>query len=443
MDGSVHSATEPDIASLVRDDSVHQRVYTDPGIFDLEMERIFGAAWIYIGHESQIKRPGDYFLGYIGPEQVIVTRQADGGIKALVNRCSHRGARVCTAPSGHTRAFVCPYHAWTFRTDGSLAAVPIPDGYSPPLDLKDPANGLPQVPRVASYRGFIFASRASEGPSLPEYLGDIAEAFDNMVDRSPAGELELVGGCFKQEFRGNWKLHMENAIDLVHPGFVHQSSVASARGYVAAHPEAAAGQSIQMYYSNGLSLRDWDEVTVNATDRGHIYMGSFYKDGDIAPERTDPVFLSYRSTLVERHGEEKTRQILGRRTFNNLVYPNISVNPLFQTLRLIQPLAADRTVVFSYCFRLVGAPEEFFRQSVTFLSTANSPASLISTDDLETFERCQKGLKATGAEWVNLSRKLGEDRRLDGGRVQGEGTSELPMRLQFRTWLAHMTQGAA
>ena len=154
------------------------------------------------------------------------------------------------------------------------------------------------------------------------------------------------------------------------------------------------------------------------------------------------MFQGYRAALVARHGEEKTRRILGRQTFNNLIYPNLSINPLFATMRIIQPLAVDRTVVFSHCFRLVGAPQEMFRQSVTFLSTANSPASLISTDDLETFERCQAGLDSQGTDWVDISRQLGADNRAEDGGLVGAGTSEMPVRLQFKAWLSHMAEAA-
>ena len=442
MDVAAPSAIDRDISGLVRADSVHRRVYTDPQIFELEMERIFGRAWIYLGHESQIREAGAYFLSQLGRTPVIVTRHSDGTIHALINRCSHRGARVCSVPSGKSRGFVCPYHAWTFRTDGSLASVPQQSGYSADFDLKDPARGLTHVARVDSYRGFIFASQAVNGPGLVDYLGEIAEAIDNVVDRSPSDELEHAPAYFKQEFAGNWKLHMENAVDLVHPLYVHMSSVASARGTSSAQNQERDGQSIQMYKANGLTLAEADKVTLHGSERGHVYMSAFYKEGDIAPERQDPVFQSYRQSLVARHGEEKTRRILARQTFNNLIYPNLSINPLFQTLRVIQPLAVDRTVVFSHCFRLVGAPEQMFRQSVTFLSTANSPASLISTDDLETFERCQAGLASEGAEWIDLSRQLGADRREADGRLVGNGTSEMPMRLQFKAWLSHMAEAA-
>ena len=209
---------------------------------------------------------------------------------------------MCTVPSGRTRGFVCPYHAWTFRTDGTLASVPLQSGYGADFNPKDPARGLTPVARVDSYRGFIFASQAAVGPALVDYLGEIAEAIDNMVDRSPSGELQLAPAHFKQEFAANWKLHMENAVDLVHPLYVHMSSVASARGTASAQTEGRDGQAIQMYKANGLTLADADQLAMHGSERGHVYMNAFYKEGDIAPERADPVFLAYRQSLVARHG---------------------------------------------------------------------------------------------------------------------------------------------
>jgi phenylpropionate dioxygenase-like ring-hydroxylating dioxygenase large terminal subunit len=426
-----------EIASLVKPDRVHRRLYTDPDIFELEMDRIFGQAWIYVGHESMAKKPGDWFQARMGREPIVVTRDAAGKLHAMVNRCPHRGARVCTGERGNAPHLTCPYHAWTFHLDGSLDAVPRVKGY--PENFDPNALGMPKVARFDSYRGFLFASLTPRGPTLEDYLGPLKDAFDNMIDRSPDGQLEATGGVCKQEFAGNWKMHMENAVDLVHPGVVHESSVAAARSHSDSAGPGREGQPLQMFRSNGLSLAEWENVNLVGSPRGHVYMGAFYNSGSIAPERTDPLFLGYRAKLVARHGEEKTKAILARKTFNNLVYPNVSINPLFQTLRFIQPIAVDKTVVYSSCFRLVGAPDEFFRQTVTFLATTNSPSSLISTDDLEIFERCQASLPSRTNEWLNLQRNVHTDRLDNDGTVQANGTSEMPIRVQMRAWLDHMT----
>jgi len=433
-----------DIARLLRPDAVHRDVYADAALFALEQERIFRRAWIYLCHESEIARPGDHVLAQLGPDEVIVARAADGSIAAMHNRCAHRGTRLMVAPRGNTRLFTCAYHAWSFGLDGALDSVPAPEGYAAGFAGGKPGPGLARVARVASYRGFVFGSGAAAGPDLCVFLGGLASALDNMVDRAPGGAVTQAGGRLRMEFRGNWKLFMENAVDLVHPQYVHGGSVAVAReARDAAQLEGQAGQTTQMLLANGLRLSDWETIGLHAFAEGHVFMDGFYRDGVIASERADPLFERYREALVETHGETKVREILAMDRFNNLIWPNISVNSRFQTLRVVQPVAVDRTVVTSMCFRLEGAPPEMFDLSLRFLNTASSPASLVASDDLEIFERCQRGLADPAADWVDMSRAIGRDVPVGGGAIDAPGTSELPARAQMRAWRTWMEAESA
>ena len=432
-----------DLASLLRPDAAHRAVYADAHLFALEQERIFRRAWIYLCHESEIARSGDYVLAQLGPDEVIVARGADDGIAAMHNRCAHRGARLVVAHRGNTRLFTCAYHAWSFGLDGALDSVPAPEGYAGGFAEGKPSPGLMRVARVASYRGFVFGSGAAAGPDLPTFLGGLASALDNMVDRAPGGALVQAGGRLRMEFRGNWKLFMENAVDLVHPQYVHGGSVAVAReSREAAQLEGQTGQTTQMLLANGLRLAEWEKIGLHAFAEGHVYMDGFYRDGVIASERADPVFERYRRALVEAQGEAKVREILAMDRFNNLIWPNLSVNSRFQTLRVVQPVAVDRTVVTSMCFRMEGAPPEMFDLSLRFLNTASSPASLVASDDLEIFERCQRGLADPAAAWVDMSRAIGSDVPAGDGAVNAPGTSELPVRAQMRAWRSWMEEAA-
>ena len=109
---------------LVQPDRVHRSVYADPAIFELEMARIFGRAWLVLGHESQVRNVGDYFTTRMGREPVIVSRKNKEEVMVLVNRCAHRGSMVCAEGRGNTERFVCPYHGWSYDTGGTLQAVP-------------------------------------------------------------------------------------------------------------------------------------------------------------------------------------------------------------------------------------------------------------------------------------------------------------------------------
>ena len=428
-----------DIESLVETDRVHRRVYTDPGIFALEMERIFGRAWILVGHDSQIREPGDWIRAGIGLRDVVMIRGMDGEIRVLHNRCPHRGMTVCVPPKGSGRRLVCPYHGWAFDTAGKLLGVPQPGGYDGGFDIEEARRSMAAVARVATHRGFVFASLVAEGPSLPEYLGEISDSLDNFCDRAPDGEVEMVGAPLRQTFDGNWKLHMENSIDAVHPGFVHQSSVEAAQGHIeATGPAEAADQAIQMFNANGFTLNEWDSIGIHGYDGGHVFMDGFYRGGVIDPDRRDPVFEDYKARMTASYGEEGTNRIFARETFNNLIYPNISINTRFQQLRVVRPVSVDRTNIHSYVFRLKGAPEEMFHTAVKFVSTANSPASPVLADDLAVFEQLQRGLNSEGIEWIDLSRRSGREESFGNRGIRDRATSELPMRTMLGAWRRYM-----
>ena len=152
------------VGKLIGHTFVDQSAYTDPEIFNLEMDRLFGRMWLYAGHECQIPETGDYFTTRLGRRDVIIVRAGNGAIKALVNRCTHRSAHVCGNARGRVQRFVCPYHSWNYGLDGRLLSVPMAEEYGPSFDRE--AHALTQIPCVDSYRGFIFARAAETGPDM-------------------------------------------------------------------------------------------------------------------------------------------------------------------------------------------------------------------------------------------------------------------------------------
>ena len=181
-----------DYDALVRDDRVHSRVYTDSQIFADEMERIFHRGWVFVGHASEIPEPGDYRLAWVGRYPIIMVRGADGEVRLLSNRCRHRANTVCQLERGNTRFFRCDYHGWMYRNDGSLASVSYPEGYDRSFDKAD--FGLIPLPRMATYRGFVFGSIAPDGMTLADYLGPASDQIDLFCDLSPLGEIDARGG---------------------------------------------------------------------------------------------------------------------------------------------------------------------------------------------------------------------------------------------------------
>jgi phenylpropionate dioxygenase-like ring-hydroxylating dioxygenase large terminal subunit len=429
------------LAMMVQPDRVHRALYSDPELFELEMRRVFGRAWLLLGHQSQIPAPGDFFTTRMGREPVIVARHADGSVKVMVNRCSHRGSTVCEEARGHRTEFVCPYHGWTYRTDGSLRFVPLANGYGPDVEHKKSELGLVKVPRVESYRGFLFASLAADGPTLPDFLGPMSTSFDDMVDRAPDGEVEVAGGVFKHAYHGNWKLVLENHLDGLHPNYVHASSVEAAREAPdPIQPEKYADIAVRQMRQNGAPEAVWESIGIWTTDFGHGYLGDYHSDSRLVVGMDNPAFADYRGRLEQKLGKERAAKVLGVTRWNSIIYPNCSFMGQFRQLRIVHPLAVDRTVVYTYSFRMKGAPERMYHDTIAFANVVNGTASWVLTDDLEVYERVQKGLSAQASDWVYVGRGLGRDQDGDGRTRRGAtGTSELHIRSQFAAWLSYMT----
>ena len=424
-----------DLGALVEPDRVHKSVYADPAVFDLEMERVFGRAWIYVGHESEAKNKGDFKLSLVGKQQVIMVRAPDGKVHELFNRCAHKGARMQTEPYGNTgNSLRCPYHGWSFRCDGSLLAVPEPQAYAgTAFDKSDPNFSMRRLPRQQSYRGFMFASLAEDGPDLDTFLGGVKLSLDNFCDRSPMGEVEVAGGVQRVMQRSNWKMFFENLHDTNHPMVTHQSSFLAAREQHAANtPGTPMPFKLHVIEGNGEPYEFWDRLGLVGYEYGHGYMTAIFN----APQ--DEVWKKYAASLEAAHGAEKTRQILETNLHNTIVYPSCSPHTGFQQLRVIRPVSVDRTMVEIYTFRLKGAPEEMFHRAITYANIVNSPASVVMPDDVEVYARCQEGLAEEGGDWISQHRYVGEEKKTEKGWI-ARGLSEFPMRNQFRVWRRYMT----
>jgi phenylpropionate dioxygenase-like ring-hydroxylating dioxygenase large terminal subunit len=425
------------ISDLVESDRVHRSVYTDQGLFDREIERIWEKIWVYCGHESQIRAPGDYVTVQIGRQPMIMVRGANARINVLYNRCPHRGVQLCGARTGNTGStFVCSYHAWTFHLDGQIKGIPLSKGYAGTrMGQDNPDCSMKAAARVDSYRGFVFASLSADGPSLLEFLGSAKIAFDDMCDRSPEGEVEVVPFCHRVIQQSNWKFFMENQLDALHPSVTHQST-----GVAASRVERsmrANGMTPPLYYhylsTFASSFDQWDSVQTINFPRGHGILKGYM---GLRPE--DPDTLEYVAAMYKAYGRERAEEYLGRSIHHVLVYPYLSVQSPLQQMRVLRPLAPNRTLSEIWHFRLKGVSPAIYRRALWYFNLVNSPSTMINADDLENWTKGQWGLESTGGEWVSFHRNYGGDTVEDGITYSNNGTSEAVMRSQFAAWSEYM-----
>jgi phenylpropionate dioxygenase-like ring-hydroxylating dioxygenase large terminal subunit len=197
-----------------------RRIFSEQAIYDDEMERIFGRAWLMIGHESLVPAVDDFFHTYMGEDPVILTRDGQGRLHALLNMCRHRGNRVVRCDDGNAKRFMCTYHGWTYRNDGALEHVPgESEAYYDALDR--PSLGLIEA-RVETYAGIVFATWAKDAPSLDDYLGDARWYLDTVFHRRDGGMQAL--GPMKWLEPVNWKTMVDNCSDNYHLPTSHLSS---------------------------------------------------------------------------------------------------------------------------------------------------------------------------------------------------------------------------
>ncbi|WP_157019073.1 aromatic ring-hydroxylating dioxygenase subunit alpha [Mesorhizobium xinjiangense] len=426
------------IEALVRPTEVHRDIYIDQGVFELEMKHLFANTWVFVGHDSQVPNKGDYFTTEIGTQPVIMVRHTDNEIYVVHNRCPHKGTKIAIDRSGNTgKFFRCPYHAWSFKTNGCLLAIPLRKGYKDTgLEESESVKGLAPVGAVKNHRGFIFARLNPEGIDFDSFFGESLSSIDNMVDRSPEGRLEVAGPPLRYMHKCNWKMLVENQTDTCHPMVAHESSAGTAIDLWEKmdKPEGTKKPMAMEVIAPFMSPYEFFEnMGIRTWPNGHGHTGvhhSIHSDYSAIP--------GYFEQMVEAYGEERAKAILGENRHNTVYFPNIMIKGPIQQLRLFKPVAANRTLVESYIYRLVGAPDMLVERTAMYNRMINAPTSMVGHDDLEMYERAQEGLHSDGLEWVNVQRLYEPGENFDEIAVEN-GTTERQMRNQFDTWTKFMT----
>lgn len=407
---------------LVRPDGlVHRSIYTDPEIFNEEMIKVFGGIWVFLCHEAEIPKPYDFKTITVGRRPTIVTRAGDGGIFAVLNRCSHRGSPVCLAEHGNAKRFSCPYHGWTFENTGELVNVSFPDGYGPSFDLK--SHNLGRFPRVDSYRGYIFGSLNLDVVPLAEWLAPARELFDWALDRDAIGSggVRVVKGT-QFYLRANWKQQNDNNTDGYHSKFVHASTAVMNR----------------RRYGPG----KWMSHISDETQMLSMYLGNGHKAQDQRPEvhspwqqaRPVPGREAHAEAIVQKVGEERAEKFLnltGRAGINVVIYPNLFMRGN-GNFAVYEPVEVNRTSIRNYSTLLNDAPDEMNTLRVRF---DEDIPNLVSRDDNAIMEQVQNCMETIPEmEWLDLSRGSVRQTVHGNGAITSNKTDDTANRGGYFFW---------
>lgn len=417
----METTTATNYNELIKEDQTHGSCYTDPRIFEEELERIFYRTWVFVGHESETPKAGDFVTRLIGRQPVVMVRNKDRQVQVLLNRCAHRGSAVCTVAQGNAKVFTCPYHGWTYDLNGALLGASYPGGYDQTFEKKD--YGLAHASRQESYRGFVFASLSKDGVSLEEHLGHARTLIDQSCDLSPEGEIDLSAGWVRHRYKANWKMLLENDTDGYHLSFVHAAFLRA----VDSHYDGSTTNEPEIKSI----LRDW---------------GNGHTEIDFTPGYTQPLewfggggegkFASYLAAMEKRYGKEAANRLIFNGPPHAIIFPNLFLAEM--NIVIFQPINVDESVQWHTPMFLKGAPElnaRLLRQS----EGALGPASLVVPEDAAIAARNQIGLQARNPEWIKLGRGLGREFIDDRSRRVGHMTDETTNRGLWRHYRQVMT----
>jgi Rieske 2Fe-2S family protein len=321
--------------------------YWDPAIYVQEQERIFSRLWVCAGRADQIGQPGDYLLHTTGNESVIVLRDSLSGLRAFLNICRHRGARLCTEEGGQLNATIqCRYHAWTYGLDGRLVGAP--NTRHDPLFQAERFGLLPVA--VEEWEGLIWLNLRDNPPPLATQLSGLYSRFAHYH----VGQLAL-GAREVYEVRANWKLIVENFSECYHCATVHPELTAQVPEYRQGHVTGQEGGAAQL----GPGIESL--TTTGKTSRSPFR--------DLMPE--------------DLHAY-----------YGDVLKPNVFLNlhPDYVVVHVLSPLAPDRTrIICDWLFdpAVAAAPDFDPSDAVDFWD-------LVNRQDWEVCELAQQGMTSRG-----------------------------------------------
>jgi Rieske 2Fe-2S family protein len=326
--------------------------YTDSEVFRAEQSRIFESMWFAVARSAELASPGQFVTKPVGRESVLVVRGRDGELRAFLNVCRHRGARLCDAESGRLRRSIqCGYHAWTYGFDGVLVAAP---NLTSMQDVDRVEYGLIKV-HLREWLGYAWVCLADEPPSFETVVVGAATERLGRSDMIDAWQVErlAVGHRITYDVRANWKLVIENFMECYHCATIHPE-------LTEVLPEFAGGYAAQYYVGHGAAFAD--------------DVQGFTVDGSAGLDQIPGV------------GPEEDRKY-----YAITVKPQVFINlvPDHVILHRMYPLAADRTMIecdWLYTPEVVARGEDLSRSVELF--------DRVNRQDFAACEACQPAMSS-------------------------------------------------
>ena len=376
---------------------VSREVFVNEDVYQQEQEQVFTRAWLFVGHESQIPKPGDYAVSSMGEESVILCRDREGKVHVFLNSCRHRGMKVCRYDEGNTPVFTCPYHGWSYSTDGKLVGVPFYKvAYHEKLDKGK--WGLVEVPQAYNYKETIWATWDESAPPFLEYVGDFKLYLDLLLDTwdGREGGTEVFGGIEKWIVPCNWKFPAENFIGDRYHNISHRSvdivGIGPSGGERRDTPERLRAQAPDICFP----------------ERGHgtiCYLRT--EDIHLPAYQSSPVVAEYFKYCEEGRKQRKgqlSRLIGGAGT----IFPNMSFlarQP--RTIAVWHPRGPDKTEVWRWFLVDKDAPREVKDLLRHYYIRYSGPGGLTEQDDMENWNYAHAASKGTIARRYAYNYQMG------------------------------------